>query len=749
MRKPRQRLVIGRLAFNGGFRAPVEQIYTQALTGHEDNLFRRALDHQRAGHLTEASGLYREILQARPHHTDSLYLLGVIAQQTGQPSQAVELMRRALAVVPDQARCYDILGRSLMALGMTDEAESSFRRAIALDNSPDGYNNLGVLLKEQGRLDDAIAAYRQALARDPGYAAAHYNLGNAYRAKGEMAPAAECFRRAVDSHPEHARALAALGQVLQILARAEDAVPFLKRAIVLLPEDADLYCDLGDALQTLGQLPDSSAAYRRSLQLNPKLSRAWYSAGCAEGSRKEYATAVACLRNALEIHPDWPEAQHNLGQVLFKLGQVEAALHLFRQAAAGGDPALPQGAIAVIIPGSPSSDNQSILDARRTWAERQLPPRRTTEHAARHANTADRPLRVGYVSAFFQDHNWMKPVWGLINRHDRRQFEVHLFSDAPASQIRYGYRSHPQDQFHDTTGLSNEALSQSIGHAEIDLLVDLNGYSTMERLPLFTMRPAPVVAGWFNMYATTGIPGYDYLIGDPLVIPAEEEKFYSEKIVRVPGSYLTFEVTYPVPPVVDPPWLTGGAITFGCLAPQYKITSEAIGAWSRILRHVPDSSLILKNGVLVSPGARQFVHDLFERHDVSPKRVRLEGPSDHYRFLETYGQIDIALDTFPYNGGTTTTEAIWQGVPVIAFSGDRWVSRTSASILHAAGLGELVGQGPEDYITRAISLANSPDSLLDLRRNMRSRLRDSPVCDTQSFARNMERLYTRMCLSPS
>jgi protein O-GlcNAc transferase len=216
----------------------------------------------------------------------------------------------------------------------------------------------------------------------------------------------------------------------------------------------------------------------------------------------------------------------------------------------------------------------------------------------------------------------------------------------------------------------------------------------------------------------------------------------------VPGSYLTFEVTYPVPPVADPPCLANGAMTFGCLAPQYKINNEVIGAWCRILQQVPNSSLILKNGALASPGARQFVHGLFEQHEISPGRVRLGGPSSHYQFLETYGEIDIALDTFPYNGGTTTTEAIWQGVPVVAFYGDRWASRTSASILRSAALGELVGHGLEDYMSLAISLAKSPERLLDLRRNMRSRLRDSPVCDTQNFARNMERLYTQMFIGP-
>jgi predicted O-linked N-acetylglucosamine transferase (SPINDLY family) len=195
--------------------------------------------------------------------------------------------------------------------------------------------------------------------------------------------------------------------------------------------------------------------------------------------------------------------------------------------------------------------------------------------------------------------------------------------------------------------------------------------------------------------------------------------------------------------VSDPPCLANPAISFGCLASQYKITSEVIGAWSTVLHQVPNSTLILKNAALGSPGVREFVHGLFELQHISGERVHLEGPSDHYNFLETYGKIDIALDTFPYNGGTTTTEAIWQGVPVVAFSGDRWAARTSASILSSAALPELVGQTLEDYISLAISLANSPDRLRDLRRNMRSQLRDSPVCDTHTFARNMESLYTQ------
>ena len=303
----------------------------------------------------------------------------------------------------------------------------------------------------------------------------------------------------------------------------------LKRAIELSPDDADLHCDLGDALQTLRRIPEAIGAYQRSLELNPALPRAWYSAGCAESLRDEYADAIICFSKALEIRPDWPEAQHNLGQVLFKLGQVDEALYFFEQAAAGSALALPLSAIAVVIPGSPASDNQAILDARRSFAESQFPQPAAPVRSAPHAKADHRPLRIGYVSSFFQDHNWMKPVWGLINHHDRRAFEIHLFSDAPASRIQHGYRSNPRDRFHDISRLSNDALAQEIEAAGIDLLVDLNGYSRMERLPLFVQRPAPVIVGWFNMFATTGMSSYDYLIGDDIVIPPLRSSIIARK----------------------------------------------------------------------------------------------------------------------------------------------------------------------------------------------------------------------------
>jgi len=709
-----------------------------------------------AGNLEGAAQACRRLLKSEPHETEALFLLGVIAHQTGNQPFAAECMRRALAIAPDHADCWNLLGLIQILLEKEGEAAASFERAIALGDSPVFCNNLGSLRRKQDRVAEAIAAYRQAVARNVDFADAHFNLGSIHREKQEWEPAAECFRRAVAANPSDGEAWANLGQVLNILKRSEEAVATLETAVALVPGRADLHCDLGDALCNLDDIDTAIAEYTRALQLDPKLARAWFSAGAAHNARQEYADAAPYFRRALHIEPNWPAAQHDLGKALFNLGLVDEALHYFGKAVAGDHPELPLSMIALIIPGSSQAGNQDVLDARRAYAKYLPAPRPAERFAQREISASKilhhRPLRIGYVSSFFQFANWMKPVWALVNHHDRQRFQIHLFSDAPASAVQHGYRPHADDHFHDISRLSNEAVADRVEHAGIDVLVDLNGYSKMPRLGLFALRPAPVIVAWFSMYATTGISSYDYLIGDAVAIPPEEEKFCSEKILRVPGSYMTFEIGYPVPDVAESPYLKNGWITFGCLAPQYKITPEMIAVWSRILRQAPDSRLILKNALLGSPGTQRHVRALFDQHGIAQDRVRFDGPSDHYRFLQAYDEIDVALDTFPYNGATTTTEAIWQGVPVVAIWGDRWVARTSATILRAAHLGRFVTRGVDEYVAQAVELATCTAAascsltidLAEFRRNMRSLIRDSPAHDAESFARNMEALYLRM-----
>ena len=321
----------------------------------------------------------------------------------------------------------------------------------------------------------------------------------------------------------------------------------------------------------------------------------------------------------------------------------------------------------------------------------------------------------------------MKPVWGLVNEHDRTGFAVHLLSDATEAECAAaGYRPDPRDTFVAIRGLDNEQAAERIAAAELDLLVDLNGYSALGRLPVVAYRPARAVAGWFNHYATSGMTTYDCLIGDSVVVHADEEIHYTEKIVRVSGTYLTFDVAYAVPPVEQAPARRNGHVTFGCFASQYKLTPQVV-SMGRDPRRGPGA----RSSSGTEPCRRSATGlslQRFTEHGVDPARITLEPGAPHYDYLASYSRVDVALDPFPYNGGTTTSEALWQGVPVLCFDGDRWAARQGASLLRAAGLDEFVAHDEADYIARGIQLGQG---FADERMTMRKRLTASKMMDTR------------------
>ncbi len=477
--------------------------------------------------------------------------------------------------------------------------------------------------------------------------------------------------------------------------------------------------------------------FRRAHALGETGFEVRFGLGSALLDTDQEADAIVELERAVALEPLHAGAQHNLGKAQFGMGLVDEAVACFRAALAVSDDVLHRRALATVIPGSPSATHADVLAARRAFAERDLPSPRFRFPAVR----AGGPLRVGYLSSFFASPNWMKPVWSLINEHDRERFAVHLLSEATDAECAAaGYRPDPRDTFVALRGLDNDTAAQRIAAAELDLLVDLNGYSAPGRLPIVASHPARTVAGWFNHFATSGVAAYDYLIGDAVVVHADEEIHYSERIARVPGTYLAFAVGYPVPPVEESPARRNGYVTFGSFASQYKLTPQVVRAWAAILDGVPRTRLLLKNRALAAEGNRAFLLARFAAYGVDPARITLEAGAPHYEYLASYGGVDIALDPFPYNGGTTTSEALWQGVPVLCVDGDRWAARQGASLLRAAGLDELVAHDEADYIARAIDLGQE---LADERATMRERLAASKMMDTAAFAREMESVYGR------
>lgn len=509
------------------------------------------------------------------------------------------------------------------------------------------------------------------------------------------------------------------------------------------------------ALHRRGQLASATSGYRAALALDPAMADVWFALGALERARGALGEAARCLRRARTLRHDWPTADLELGRALFQLGEVDQAVKFVRLAADASDVDTRRAAatfLAVILPGSPRADNQAILEARRRFALVERASQLPLAIPKPRAMPPPGKIRIGYVSAFFGFANWMRPVWGVINHHDRTAFEIHLFADGAPPSEESGYRAQASDVVHETTRATNEGLARRIALAGIDVLVDLNAYSAPRRLGMFMRRPAPVLVGWFNSYATSGIDAFDYIIGDPEVVPPSEERFYTERVLRVPRSYIAFSVLHPCPEIVPPPCVAAGHLTFGSLASQYKITDAVVSAWSTILNAAPAARLFMKNRALDDASTRAHLLRKFARRGIGPSRITLEGSADHWAFLEAHARVDVALDPFPYSGGATTMEALWQGVPVLTFNGDRWASRTSRSLVVAAGLKDWCETSIEGYVDRAIALARSrrtPPMLASLRRRMRACLRSSPVCDSAGLARVLEALYGQIARSRS
>ena len=338
------------------------------------------------------------------------------------------------------------------------------------------------------------------------------------------------------------------------------------------------------------------------------------------------------------------EAHHNLARALYRLGQVEQAASHLRTAAAQCEAIDPWLSLATILPGCPQASPEEIREVRRLFARRLATGVAESGDLWPLAKKTRDVLRVGYLSSFFHGANYMKPVWALINQHDRTAFEIHLCSDSRSGETPAGYQRHPRDRFHDVADMGNDDVATLFQSLEIDILVDLNGYTQPERLPLFLRRRAPVTIAWFNMYATSGLPGFDYIIGDHEVIQPGEERFFTETVLRLPLSYLTFEVGHARRRCVAPPCAANGYLTFGSLVSQYKITPQVLDAWAEILASGRQRRLVVANTALKSLWNREYVVEQFASRGVDRERLTLLGPAEHFAFLQNYDHMDVALD---------------------------------------------------------------------------------------------------------
>jgi len=497
------------------------------------------------------------------------------------------------------------------------------------------------------------------------------------------------------------------------------------------------------ALLSEGRQTDAAAAFRTLIPQDDRDAELWAGLGHACAGHGEYGEAIAALRRAIALGARDVATRGTLARALFALGHVSEAVRENDAAiavATGEDRIALLRNQAIIAPGDPATGPARILEIRRRWAAAEA----AGVVPLRVAPPRGPKLRLAYCGSFFDRPNWMKMYMGVINAHDRDRFEVNLIVDGGPPSAAAGYREHDEDRVWLVDGVSNAELAGHIAEAGIEVLVDLNGYSHVARLPLLLHRAAPVQIAWNGMFATTGFPHLDALVGDARTIAPGEEAFFTEPLHRVTQTYLPFHVFYDTPPVAPPPCLRAGHVTFGSLASAYKLTSQTLGTWGAVLRACPGSRLLLRSRAFDHLSNRDDLLGRLAAFGIGAERVELRGGAAHAEFLRSYDEIDISLDTFPYNGGTTTVEALWQGVPVLTTVGDRWAGRTSRSILEAAGFGEDVLEDTAALVARAAALARDPGGLAARRATQRARVAASPAANPAAICRELEALYAEL-----
>lgn len=707
---------------------------------------------------------------------ESLIEQGNALEDKGQLEQARERYQAAARLAPNLARAHLNLGNALLALGDTDAALDAY--ATALARSPDyaaAHYNIGnahfrsarpaaalaaygkaialkpdfvdaevgrsLALTELGRLDEAVASYLRVLAVRPDYAEMHYCLGNALRRLGRASEAAQGYRRAAQLKPDYLEAHASLGETLQELGQLHDAAASYRRALELKPDFLEVHGNLGNVLRDLGDLEQAAASYRRLLAIQPASAEAHSNLGATLNELGRYDEAMASYRRALELNPDLPGLHNNIGNTLKDLGQLDDAETSYRRGLKiKPDDSELRSNLLFLHNYRANQSAAYLLEEARRYGDGVA--RRARPYTAwANAREPDRRLRIGLVSGDFRAHPVGYFVDGILERlasaaRDRLElvaYPSYFCDDSVARRIK----SHCH-RWHSAVGLSDEALARRIHEDEIDILIDVSGHTAHNRLPVFAWKPAPVQATWLGYLATTGVEAIDYLIADAWTLPETEESSFTEKVWRLPESYLCF-----TPPADDLevgplPASSNGRVTFASFNNLTKMNDAVVALWSRVLESVPNSRLFLKSRQLTEASVRQRVLERYARHGVDASRLILEGLVPRAEYLKPFQRIDIALDPFPYTGITTTVESLWMGVPVLTLAGTSFLSRQGVGLMMNAGLPEWIARDPDDYVARAASHAADLRALASLRSALRAKVLDCPIFDAARFAHHFE-----------
>ena len=640
------------------------------------------------------------------------FAAAVRLHQAGNLGDAARGYEAIVRAAPQHVGALSLLGSLTLQRGDAARAIALLARAVALQpDLVDAQGMLGAALEQQGRWLEAAACFRAALVQRPELTLAHLSLGRVLRADGQLDDAVTSFRRALARDPSLVWAHSNLGLALMQRGDHDEAIAAQRQAVALVPDVADLHGNLGLALHAAGRLVEAAESHRRAASLAPTDAAAWANLAGVLLDLGRLDEARASFARALALKPDYPEVRSNL---------------------------------LLLANYDPTIDDAGLLEAHREYDRRVTAPLRPAGLAHANDRAPERRLRIGYVSGDFRRHPVGYFFLPALGAHDPAAVEAFCYSglvreDDLTREIRE--RAH---HWRPMVGVGDNELATQIRADGIDILVDLAGHTGGNRLPVFGRKPAPVQVAWLGYFNTTGVGAIDYALMDAATVPEGAERWFTERVVRLPEGRFCYAPPDYAPAVAPLPALSRGDVTFGSFNNISKVTPAVIQLWSAVLAAVPGSRLIVKWKVLADAAEGARLRQAFGAHAIAPERLELRGSTPHPQMLGEYGDVDIGLDPFPFCGGLTSCEALWMGVPIVTLAGSRPASRQTLGFLNQIGLGELAAADPQRYVALAAELAGDRERLAALRAGLRARMAASSLCDASGFARRLEDAYRTM-----
>lgn len=616
-------------------------------------------------------------------------------------------------------------------------------------NSSENYRSRGNQFLAEGKLAEAVACYQQAIQIDPSFPEGYLNLGFALKAQKRYEEAERALKQALLLNPKLEDAHYLIGAIAQHQGKLNVAIESFNTALALKPDFEIVYCDLCHALFQSGKIGMAKRVIENALTLNPNRAEFHCDQGNLFYHEKQLDQAIACYQTALLLKPDSSHIHTNMGNVLMKMGNIEAAIDSYEKVLALDPNTIEAESCLLFIRAYHSKESPNLyLTAAKRYGQKVSMLAQPYKHwPVSPAGRGLGPLRVGLVSGDLNNHPVAFFLESMLEHINTECVELVAYpSSFQEDEITARLKPH-FISWNSIFGLSDEAAARKIHADGIHILIDLAGHTTYNRLSMFAWKPAPIQVNWLGYLASTGVPGIDYLLADPVSVPDANRQYFTETIWHLPNTVncLTPPATSPRLAVTPPPAIHNGHITFGCFQNLTKVNDAVLAVWGRIFQALPDARLRLQIKQMESPDAREQILKRLSNVGIAPQRVNLKGIiNSRDDYLVTHAEVDIILDTFPCPGITTTCEALWMGVPTLTLTGDTLLSRQGVSLLSCAGLAAWIASDEDDYVARALAHASDINQLAQLRLELRQKVLSSPIFDAPRFALDLEQALQNM-----